>query len=221
MYKCLIAAFMRCSMLVALSTQVLAASFDCIKASSETEKLICADPELSALDMLMTEKYLSIEDSKPIAEQRSWLSQRNKCDEKACLKEAIINRIDELDAIIDGHPNAEKSFQCEIAPTQFKVYNEGGAYGDWFLVLETGETKLRYEVEWDTAGTGVCRYWIYKFNIDEVFYSLEELGRCSGPDGLIVPKGSVAELRSDELKFTFFCTDPYQGLFQKLMVGNE
>ena len=73
-------------------------------------------------------------------------------------------------------------------------------------------TKRIYELEWDTLGTGVCRYWIYKFNIDGVFYSLEELGGC-GPDENMVSKGDVAELRTDDLKFTIFCNDPYQGIF--------
>ena len=57
-----------------LVTPLYAASFDCNKATTETEKAICADPELSALDELMSEKFLSIEGPKPIAEQRNWLS---------------------------------------------------------------------------------------------------------------------------------------------------
>ena len=36
-----------------LVSPLYAASFDCNKATTETEKAICADPELSALDELM------------------------------------------------------------------------------------------------------------------------------------------------------------------------
>lgn len=40
-----------------LGSVAKAASFDCNKATTETEIAICADPELSALDELMAEAY--------------------------------------------------------------------------------------------------------------------------------------------------------------------
>jgi len=43
---------------VGVGSVVQAASFDCDKATTETEIAICSDPELSALDEFMGEIYL-------------------------------------------------------------------------------------------------------------------------------------------------------------------
>ena len=59
-----------------------AASFDCSKATTETEIAICNDPELSALDELMSEIYsaaLKQFDAKPA--QKKWLKLRNLTQE--------------------------------------------------------------------------------------------------------------------------------------------
>ena len=75
---------------VGLGSVGKAASFDCNKATTETEIAICGDPELSALDELMGftyrqyltyESWLSFEKdkSKIIQIQRDWINQRNKC----------------------------------------------------------------------------------------------------------------------------------------------
>ena len=54
-----------------------AASFDCDKATTETEIAICSDPELSALDELLADKYMLLEGSGKYDElakrhHRSW-----------------------------------------------------------------------------------------------------------------------------------------------------
>ncbi len=75
----------------------IAASFDCSKARSQTEKLICADSELSKLDEQLAGLYkeaLHIPGIK--AEQRKWLASLKKCSGAACLKEAYRERMDEI-----------------------------------------------------------------------------------------------------------------------------
>ncbi len=81
---------------------VSAASFDCKKAASEVEKLICQNPELSRLDDEMTRMYkraLASAPDKPLRasdgrewlkkEQRGWLRYtRNACTTVTCLKSA-------------------------------------------------------------------------------------------------------------------------------------
>ena len=50
-----------------------AASFDCNKATTETEIAICADPELSVLDELMGQLWKKLDLSNNlITEQKSW-----------------------------------------------------------------------------------------------------------------------------------------------------
>ncbi len=56
-----------------------AASFDCDKATTETEIAICNDPELSALDDLMGQLWRNLDLSNSlVAEQKAWLKQRDE-----------------------------------------------------------------------------------------------------------------------------------------------
>ena len=83
------------------STASLAASFDCAKASTDIEKMICADPHLSQLDEHLGRLYPAAVAKHPDlkAAQQSWLrSQRNSCRDTACLSQAYQQRIAELSA---------------------------------------------------------------------------------------------------------------------------
>ena len=70
-----------------------AASFDCKKAKSEVEKMICADAELSILDEHLSDLYRNIlkstakpEDQDRIRrEQKLWLRERDKCFTAPCV----------------------------------------------------------------------------------------------------------------------------------------
>jgi uncharacterized protein len=80
-------------LLFALPMAAQAASFDCNKASSKTEKAICADPELSKLDEELAAAYKEMLKVHPVpdyikARQRDWLGLNKYCDAKklnACL----------------------------------------------------------------------------------------------------------------------------------------
>ena len=81
-----------------------AAAFDCAKAATHVEKAICANPELSQLDIHLHSYYLSamyeLEESKAClkTDQLQWLKTvRNVCKDNACLKTAYLNRLSELD----------------------------------------------------------------------------------------------------------------------------
>lgn len=68
-----------------------AASFDCTKATTKVEKMICADAELSKLDEEMARVYASaLADGNQVEtvkkEQRAWLKTRSACADTACLK---------------------------------------------------------------------------------------------------------------------------------------
>jgi len=77
-------------LILILSPKVVnAASFDCAKATTEVEKIICIDAELSSLDEKLTKAYHSIitanpdKEKKIINEQKKWLKTREKfADEK-------------------------------------------------------------------------------------------------------------------------------------------
>ena len=87
------------AMLFAATTQ--AASFDCAKAKSDTEKLICGDAALSTLDEELSRAYKKATANPRDMEfvrhwQRTWLAARTVCGDVACMKPAYIAQIGEL-----------------------------------------------------------------------------------------------------------------------------
>lgn len=85
-----------------ISNTSLATSFDCAKATSSVERLICQDAELGRLDDELTVGYKRAmaemaENAPLVVDQKQWLKdKRNQCREVSCLKQAYRLRIDEL-----------------------------------------------------------------------------------------------------------------------------
>lgn len=82
-------------------------SFDCAKASTHVERLICADSELADKDRQVSATYKTwIQRVKKgemidpideiVADQKAWLQRRNACTTAACVSEAYDDRIGEL-----------------------------------------------------------------------------------------------------------------------------
>ncbi|MGZ5028689.1 MAG: ankyrin repeat domain-containing protein [Methylobacter sp.] len=106
--------------LSSFSNVSLSASFDCSKAKTNIEKLICGNQQLSEFDSKLEETYLSqrkkanpveengqkqsnADEDRLVAEQKHWLKHtRNACSDEACLKQAYSSRIDALDPFADG-----------------------------------------------------------------------------------------------------------------------
>jgi len=80
-----------------------APSFDCAKAGTPVEKTICADVELSRLDLLLGRFYFAavgrLEENASCLEgdQKRWLrTTRNACKDGACLRSVYLDRLSEL-----------------------------------------------------------------------------------------------------------------------------
>lgn len=78
-----------------------AASFDCTKANTTVEKLICVDSESSGLDDEMAALYKGAMRDKVLAAgvrstQKEWLKVRNGCADVACVRNAYLKRIQHL-----------------------------------------------------------------------------------------------------------------------------
>jgi ankyrin repeat protein/uncharacterized protein YecT (DUF1311 family) len=85
-----------------------AVSFDCTKASSRVEKLICTDSDLSRLDDALAVEYRAIRrigffDSQ-VKPQRAWVMKRNACHNKACVQALYESRIAELNELVNNLP---------------------------------------------------------------------------------------------------------------------
>lgn len=88
-----------------------AASFDCTKASTSVEKMICANATISALDDKLSQAYAATaakasgDDRKRLlAEQKHWLkTTRDVCSSDVCLIHAYWSRQAELDTFFAPH----------------------------------------------------------------------------------------------------------------------
>jgi uncharacterized protein len=128
--------------LLSIAGHSYAASFDCGKAASEVEKLICSDAELSKLDESMNEAYqkaLQRSDlrAQTIKWQRLWLkNERDVCKNAQCIKAAYETRIKELalvpsadDYRWDGDLDPDGNYQAiPVDPEICKLYEENLRY---------------------------------------------------------------------------------------------
>ncbi len=80
-----------------------AQGFECSKASTATEKLICGDPELSAADAALTKEFRAQLANVPhfkkqmLDRQRAWLRDRDEsCKDKDCVASKYAARLQEL-----------------------------------------------------------------------------------------------------------------------------
>ena len=95
--------------LLALSVGAQAASFDCAKAATSTEKLVCANQRISDLDEYLGRYYQTAraELGRGAAclapNQREWLrTVRNVCKDAKCLERVYLDRLAELDPLQPG-----------------------------------------------------------------------------------------------------------------------
>lgn len=109
-------------------------SFDCARAETGAEKLVCADPALAALDRRVAAHFAAALDvargldagaaeaeATLRAYQRGWIGGRDECwkaaDERACVKDAYLRREAELVAewMLDA-PTATTFWTCGGSP---------------------------------------------------------------------------------------------------------
>ena len=86
-----------------------AQSFDCAKAQTRIEKLVCADRGVADLDEYLGRYYSAARAEMPGAaaclqsDQSQWLkTRRDACADAACLKSAYLERLAELDPLQPG-----------------------------------------------------------------------------------------------------------------------
>lgn len=104
-------------------------SFDCAAAESSAEKLVCGNPELSALDRRLADRYAAAlklaqpgDDTDTLkAMQRGWVKGRDECwtaeDEKTCVTDSYLTREGALVAgFMLEDPFATALWTCENNP---------------------------------------------------------------------------------------------------------
>lgn len=97
----------------AVGTMVQAASFDCKKAGTVVEKIICGDAELSRLDDELSELYKQLLDQNSnkhevSIRQRKWLTEvRNAHEDTEYLRHAYRDRIDKFSRMLEARNYGE------------------------------------------------------------------------------------------------------------------
>lgn len=84
-----------------LPVHVQAASFDCAKASTKVEHIICDNPDISKLDDEMATSYKAVLQGKTQKEeirqvQKEWMKERNNCGDTACVNRLYEARLHAL-----------------------------------------------------------------------------------------------------------------------------
>lgn len=141
---------------------VYAASFDCSKASTAVEGSICANAELSDLDVQLSAEYkkarsISSDAAVLRKEQLAWLKTRNACGANVgCLTKAYTLRISELEETVTGKskPSAQKAVQSSNINALSYVMNKRWSLGD----LSCGLNGGAYQVYTRNAPLGYVFY---------------------------------------------------------------
>ena len=84
-----------------IPSAILAASFDCSKATTKVEKMVCASPELSQLDESLSRAYQAVQKrfgKAAVLDQMWWLHRRDKYTNEIGLKMHYERRIKELES---------------------------------------------------------------------------------------------------------------------------
>jgi len=126
------------TLMLLLSVSLFGASFDCAKASSNVEKMICADPELSALDDNLSKAFkeaMKATDNKDQLkkEQFIWMKERNRCKAVKCIKEKYQKKL--------------VFFENTKYIKQFKIDNNASLYYVDYHVLIPDLQSGKYQID--------------------------------------------------------------------------
>jgi uncharacterized protein len=122
-----------------VSLPIYSASFDCNKASSLSEMMICNDPELSRLDDELSDIYKQAKkaaaNEKQFKQQTqaSWTWREKNCQDKECLINWYSNRKITLQKIIDDNKGASLqtyNYEPSIFTFQGKLISAPGETPD-------------------------------------------------------------------------------------------
>jgi uncharacterized protein YecT (DUF1311 family) len=203
-----------------------AASFDCKKARTRAEKLICATPELSKADEELAREYKSARqatrDAKPLREaQALWLRRkRDACADAACMLAVYKRRVIELRATArptgrtGRYEHHGSSIDIlEIAPGVLWFYisailpaNESVHTGDLCGEIKVERSKAKYVgkeggKDCEPASWVSCCELVWTFREDGSFKIVQE-GGCDFGAG-VTAAGTYEKSSSDAPSFEF------------------
>jgi uncharacterized protein YecT (DUF1311 family) len=134
--------------------QPQAASFDCAKAASQVEIMLCGDPKLGSLDERMARAYREARDrarrggdtalERLTAEQRAWLGHRDRCSTRACLERLYGERIALLaPGTVGAQGQALESGQLADSGPHYSIHAAYPVLPAGDPAAETGNREIR------------------------------------------------------------------------------
>ncbi|GAB7529327.1 hypothetical protein PS3A_17360 [Pseudomonas sp. 3A(2025)] len=159
------------AVLGAVNSCVQAASFDCNKASTDIEQMICETPSLSKRDEQLAAAF------KPLKNRRSfqliesdWLTTvRDECESTQCLEEAYAEQVGFLTARPDFTPVDEKDLT--VLPTG-KTYVQGqNLWQNWSLAgLPGSNTNAQRHIVAVSKVSGILHVIAFEGSFDHTLF---------------------------------------------------
>lgn len=131
--------------IVMVAISLGAASFDCTKAGTKIEKMICGDAEVSAMDSELGGVYRvaleNVNDKQKLKQdQRDWMNTRDSCESVSCLKQMYQIRISYLEGF-----TKKQAQKLTLSGSIVSTHNPaGGGYG-----IQTQEGVYGLCYTWD------------------------------------------------------------------------
>lgn len=168
-------------MLFALALAAAAApSFDCAKAATEVETIICSDKEVAAVDRAAAKLYSGIarsERKKLFPSQVEWLKERDRCEDRNCLLAAYDERFFDL---FSASTTPTRNYKSAESNGSLSILDAGGGWyafnvvGLWIgsnpgqvnTTMEVGHFRLRKGTAESPAGKDYCGWRIERLSQD-------------------------------------------------------
>lgn len=149
-----------------------APSFDCSKAGTQVENMICDHPKIAQLDSDLADAYkIALRDSpwasanKRIrADQRDWIARRDRCDSPRCLRQVYHQRISVLYGEVASPEPGSQAPQADPASMQANCRDRAAH------VFHTRKPNIETKYEGQrTDGSHAINGTVYLRNVEETF----------------------------------------------------
>lgn len=105
------------TLILLLSLSAFGASFDCAKATTKIEKMICSDDELIKKDDQLNHFFKALKISNHLSSdvvqaQRVWLKSRNQCKKVNCLYDSYNHQLEYLESKIEYQFATDQKESC-------------------------------------------------------------------------------------------------------------
>ena len=183
---------------------VHSASFDCAKAKTKVDKLVCGDPKLSDLDDKLIALYNKVLAQSPVPEdtkqqQREWVKDpRNLCKNTACLEGAYTNRISDLQEQLEKLPfKPVLDKPLIVLPSSPAEDRDAAAkIGPAIVKKEPLELIGRVSEGHDVAGANFAitsgkRYYVIRYTWDLTDEQKETLNKIEDPNQYVLLKAQL------------------------------